>query len=207
VIIDPQLTNGRPVLEVAEAALKGGARAIQLRNKTIDKGDILPTARQLKDLCDTHGALLIVNDHADLAVASAAHGLHLGQHDLPVAEARAILQDHQIIGRSNALFEEALESQAQGADYIAVGSVFPTVTKGVTRPAGLDILRRVKASVDAPVVAIGGISEENIEQVVMAGADCVCVISAVAMAKSPRDEARRLVDKIDAAIIAKEARH
>ncbi len=199
VIVDPEITRGRPVLEVAEAALKGGAMVIQLRNKVQDKGDVLPTARRLQDLCEKHNATFIVNDHADLAVSCGSHGLHLGRHDLPAGEARRVLQPWQLIGVSNALLQEALESQAQGADYIAVGSIYPTSTKGTTRPAGLEILRQVKGSVTSPVVAIGGINESNVGEVVRAGADCVCVVSAVSLADDPEEAARRLVGKIETA--------
>ncbi len=198
VIVDPQVTNGRPVLQVAEAALKGGARVIQFRDKLEEKGDALPTARSLLGLCQQFDALFIANDHADLAVAADAHGLHLGQHDLPLSEARAVLAPSQLIGRSNALVGEAMESQAQGADYIAVGSIFSTTTKEATRPAGLEVLRRVKESVTLPVVAIGGINQENVQQVLGAGADAVCVISAVTLADDPQEAASRLVEKIEA---------
>ena len=123
-------------MELSQAALRGGARVIQLRDKLHDKGDVLPIARRIRDLCDRHEAVFIVNDHADLAAACDAHGLHLGQHDLPVAEARAVLKPYQIIGTSNALVEEAAESESQGADYLAVGAIFPTDTKERTRPQG-----------------------------------------------------------------------
>ena len=196
VIIDPQVTGGREPLTVAQGALEGGARILQLRDKARDKGESLPLARELTSLCRRYGALFIINDHADLAVVAEADGLHVGQQDLPVAEARQVLMSHQIVGRSNALLEEAMESQAQGADYIAVGSMFPTATKEKTRPAGLETLRRVKEAVSRPVVAIGGIREENVSDVVHAGADAVCVTSAVGLAKDPRAAVERLVEKI-----------
>ena len=113
---------------------------LQLRDKVNDKGDVLPIARAIRALCDEHDALLIINDHADLAVACNAHGLHLGQHDLPIEDARAILGPHQIIGTSNALLEEAQDSERRGADYLAVGAMFPTGSKERTRPAGLETL-------------------------------------------------------------------
>ena len=199
VIVDPQASRRRPVLEVAEAALRGGARVVQLRDKLADKGDLLPTGLRLRDLCERYNALLIINDHADLARACDAHGFHGGQHDLPIAAAREVLEPHQLVGRSNALLEEALESQAQGADYLAVGDIFGSPTKENTRPAGLDTLRKVRAQVSAPLAAIGGIDEGNVQQVVEAGADMVCVISAVAGADDPEGAARRLVERIEAA--------
>ncbi|MBF8267399.1 MAG: thiC [Dehalococcoidia bacterium] len=193
VIVDAQAAQGRDLVDLARAILRGGARVIQLRDKIHDKGDVLPIARRIRVLCEEHGALLIINDHADLAVACDAHGLHLGQHDLPIKEARAILHPHQIIGSSNALLEEALESERQGADYAAVGAIFPTTSKETTRPAGLETLRRVKERVSIPVVAIGGIHAGNVAQVVRAGADAVCVIAAVVSAPDPEEAVRQLV--------------
>jgi thiamine-phosphate diphosphorylase len=199
VIVDPELTNGCDVIDVAHAALRGGATAIQLRDKLHDKGDQLPIARALRDLCDERNASFIVNDHADLAVASNAHGLHVGRHDLPVLEARAILHTHQFIGTSNALLEEAMESVGQQADYIAVGAMYATGSKDNTRPAGVEALRRVRASVtDIPIVAIGGINLSNIDPLLEAGAGGICVIGAVCQAADPEDAARQLVQRIAA---------
>ena len=205
VIVDPQASRGRPVLQVAEAALRGGARVVQLRDKATPKGDLLPTALRLRELCERHQALLIINDHPDLALASEAHGYHGGQHDLPVAAARAILEPHQLVGRSNALLEEALESQAQGVDYVAVGDVFGSPTKQDTRPAGLQTLREVRQQVSLPLAAIGGINEGNVHLVVQAGADMACVISAVVGADDPEAAARRLVERMEEAKASGEA--
>ncbi|MSQ40274.1 MAG: thiamine phosphate synthase [Dehalococcoidia bacterium] len=196
VIVDPQASRGRPVVQVAEAALRGGARVLQLRDKASDKGDLLPTALGLRELCERFNALLIINDHADLAVACDAHGFHGGQHDLPVAAARAVLRPHQLVGRSNALLEEALEAHAQGVDYVAVGDIFGSLSKENTRPAGLETLRTVRQRVSLPLAAIGGINEANVQQVVEAGADMVCVISAVVGADDPEGAARRLMERI-----------
>jgi thiamine-phosphate diphosphorylase len=204
VIIDPATTPRDPE-EVAAAALRGGACAIQWRDKLRDKGDQLPVCQRLTELCARHDALFIVNDHADLARACGAHGLHLGQHDLPLAHARPLLAADQIIGRSNATVEEAADTQDQGADYIAVGAIFPTGTKTNTRPAGLETLRRVRTMARLPIVAIGGISEANAGDVIAAGADAVAVISAVAGADDPEEAARRLTDRIQAALAARGA--
>ena len=202
VIVDPTLTGGRDVLAVAQAALEGGATAIQLRDKIHDKGDVLPLARQLTELCQRYGAACIINDHADLAVACGAHGLHLGQHDLPLAEARRVLHPWQFVGRSNALLEEAQRSYQEGADYIAVGAMFPSGSKEKTRPAGPETLHRVRQAIPAdgpPLVAIGGITHDNVAQVIQAGADGVCVIGAVALAPDPTQAARTLLERIQAA--------
>ena len=198
-IIDPEVTRGRDPLEVARGALKGGARVLQLRDKLREKGQSLALARQLKELCAEHDAILIINDHADLAASVDSDGLHVGQGDLPVAEVRRILKPHQIIGRSNHLVEEALESQAQGADHVALGAVYPTTTKAsiVRRaPIGPEALREAKEVVGVPVIAIGGINEENVEPVVRAGADAICVTSAVGLARDPEEASRHLVERI-----------
>ena len=199
VIIDPQACRG-DALGVAEEALEGGARLLQWRDKSRDKGDQLPDCLRLVEMCDAHDALLIVNDHADLAVASGAHGLHVGQHDLPLAQARSLLAPSQLAGRSNATVEEAQESESGGADYVAVGRMFPTESKSNTRPAGLETLRSVRETAQAPLVAIGGITEENVESVVEAGADAIAVIGAVAGAADPREAAKRMAERIENAL-------
>ena len=201
VIVDPESTQGRDVLEVAAAALRGGARVLQLRDKLRDKGEALAAARELKALCDAHDALLIVNDDADIAAACGAHGLHVGQTDLAIADARRILAPTQLIGRSNNGVEEALESEMQGADYIAVGAVFPTSTMGKSgrTSVGVDMIRKVKATAAQPIVAIGGINAGNIADVARAGAACVCVVSAVTHAADPEAAAAELAGLMDGA--------
>jgi thiamine-phosphate diphosphorylase len=197
VIVDPEQTNGRPVFEVAQAALEGGAIAIQLRDKKTDKGATVTTASALAKMCAGKQALFFANDDADIARLSNADGLHVGQTDLPVSMARQILLPDQLIGTSNALFEEALASESHSADYIAVGRMYETGSKSNTRPAGIETLRKVKRSVGVPVVAIGGINDSNVAPVVQAGADAICVIRAVCGAADPAATARRLVDLIE----------
>ena len=200
VIVDPEGTRGRDPAEITAAALRGGATAIQYRDKINDKGDQLPMARRLRELCHAHDAVLIINDHADLAVASDAHGLHLGQHDLPVAEARKLLHHWQFVGTSNALLTEAQAAIAQGVDYIAVGAMYRTGSKSNTRPAGIETLSKVRERIaDTPIVAIGGITLDNIDAVLAAGADGICVIGAVCQADDPEQAARLLVQRIAAA--------
>jgi thiamine-phosphate pyrophosphorylase len=199
VIVDPEHTEGRPVTQVAEAALKGGASAVQYRDKRSEKGAILATAREIAALCKKSGAVFIVNDYADIARLSGADGLHVGQKDIPVKEARKVTLPSQVIGKSNALVQEALEAEAEGADYIAVGAMFDTATKPNTRPAGVETLRQVKRSVAAPVIAIGGINVSNVVQVAAAGADAVCVATAVTKAGDPEAACRSLLDAFNAA--------
>jgi thiamine-phosphate pyrophosphorylase len=200
VIIDPNACRGRPAVEVARLALEGGARVLQWRDKRREKGDQLADARAIRELCAQHGAVYIVNDHVDLALAVGAGGVHLGQHDLPVEAVRPLVPAEFVVGVSTNNVAEALQTQAAGASYVAVGAIFPTASKEPerTRPASPERLREVKAAVDVPLVAIGGINESNIDQVVAAGADAVAVISAVCAADDPRGAARRLAARFPA---------
>jgi thiamine-phosphate pyrophosphorylase len=200
VIIDPALADGRDEVEIAREALAGGARLLQLRDKTREKGLQLPTAQELRTLCRERGALFIVNDHLDLALAVGADGVHLGQKDLPVSVVRRLAPREMIVGCSTNDVEEARRAEADGADYVSVGRLFPTGSKQDTRPATTETLRAVKAAVSVPVCAIGGITETNIDEALAAGADMAAVIAAVIAAPDPsagsgqavREAARRL---------------
>lgn len=196
VIVDPEVTNGRPVTEVAEAALKGGASSIQLRDKRSDKGVLLETASALRALCDEHSALLFINDDADVAALSGATGLHVGQTDLAPSEARRVIGATQLIGRSNTDLDQTLQSQADGVDYVAIGPVFATETMGKAGkpPIGPETVRAVKDRVTPRLVAIGGIDATNALKVFTAGADAVCVASAVTLADDPEAATRALAE-------------
>ena len=201
VIIDPQVTGGRDPLNIAVAAVNGGARMLQLRDKLRDKGESLPLAMALQDLCLRNGALLIINDHADVAAAVGSGGLHVGQTDLPVAQARQILAPHQVLGRSNREFEQLAESTEMGADHVAFGAIYATTSKGVARnPQGPERVREAKSIAgDTPLVAIGGINLGNVAPVVEAGADAICVTAAVGSAKEPEAAAAQMTAAIEAA--------
>ena len=199
VILDPFVVRGSS-LKVAEEVLAGGASVIQWRDKLRDKGDQIIECQQLRELCDHYEALFIINDHVDLAVATGADGVHLGQHDLPVTVARSLLGPDKIIGKSNALVDEALSAHSQGADYVAVGAIFPTQTKSNTRPAGLETLVDVRKIVSNPIVAIGGITEITAPIVIESGADAVAVITAILNSDDPRKATQRLVEKVNFAL-------
>jgi len=186
VIVDPDAAAGRPEEEIARLAVQGGATLIQLRDKRHEKGHQLQVAQRLMRVCSGPNLRLIINDHVDVALAARADGVHLGQKDLPVAVVRRRLWRNGLIGCSANNVEEALRAQADGADYVSVGRLFPTTSKQDTRPATPETIRAIKAAVSIPVAAIGGITEENIDAVLAAGADMVCVISAVAAAPDPR---------------------
>ena len=176
--------------------LEGGASLVQLRDKTGDMETVLPTARAIKALCESRGALFIVNDDPALAAASGAHGLHVGQDDMPVADARRIVGPGTIIGRSNNTIEEVESSRDAGADYLAVGAVFPTSTmgKGQRPVVGTDLITTAKQVADQPIVAIGGINHHNAAEVIRAGADCICAVGAITLADDPRAAAEAMVE-------------
>lgn len=198
VIIDPQITGGREPLAIAQAAVRGGARMLQLRDKLRDKGESLPLARDLQKLCQESGASLIINDHADVAAIVGAAGLHVGQTDLPVEQARLVLASQQVLGRSNHEIEELVESEQMGADHVAFGAIYHTDTKGIGRPPqGIDQLRLARDTAETPLVAIGGINAENAAPVIEAGADAICVTAAVGSATEPEAAAARLVKVIE----------
>jgi thiamine-phosphate diphosphorylase len=190
VITDPQLGGGH--LAGARAALQGGARLIQLRDKVATTRQLIEYAQALRALTRDYDALLIINDRLDVALAVGADGVHLGQDDMPVPLARRVAGDALIIGVSAETVEEAIRAEAEGADYLGVGPMFATATKpDAGAPVGPERLRQIKQRVTIPVFGIGGITLENAEQVLQAGADGICVISAVLGAPDPTDAARR----------------
>lgn len=196
VIIDPHACVGREAVDIARQALEGGASVIQWRDKRRDKGEQLADARAVHTLCTKHNACFIVNDHLDLALAADADGVHLGQHDLPLEAVRPLAPAGFIVGVSTNNVEEAQRAEAAGASYIAVGSIFPTDSKPITRPASPELLREIKDAIELPVVAIGGIHTSNVGQVRDAGADAAAVISAVCAATDPRAAAQKLASQL-----------
>lgn len=192
VIIDGQALRGRTEMEVARAAIAGGGRVIQLRDKVREKGLLLPLAVALRELCARAGVIFLINDHLDLALAAGADGVHVGQKDLPVNVARRQLPVDAIVGCSTNNPDEARRAVEQGADYVAVGALFPTSSKADIRPANLQVLAAVRQAVTLPIVGIGGINAGNAASAMAAGADAVAVISAVCSASDPESAARAL---------------
>ncbi len=182
VIVDPEHTNGRDVVDVAGEAFEAGAAVVQLRDKMSPRRRVAERAAQIQKVAHGLGKLFIVNDHADIARIVGADGLHVGQSDLRVEDCRLVLDDGQVVGTSNALLSEAEESERAGADYLAVGAIFATSTKADTRPAGLKTLRAVSKSCSRHIVAIGGINASNLVSVVESGANSICVATAVTKA-------------------------
>jgi len=198
VIIDTQALKSRGHIEVAMQAIQGGAKTIQLRDKVQSKKELLLIAQQLKNLCAEQDVLFIVNDYLDLALATDADGLHLGQDDLPVKVVRQLLPIDKILGISTHSVDEAIMAESGGADYIAVGSIYPTPSKETAKVIGLDGLRQIRQKVTLPVVAIGGITKDNAAEVMSAGADSVAVISAILQAESSKEAARQITATFEA---------
>ncbi|HEY5058384.1 MAG TPA: thiamine phosphate synthase [Gaiellaceae bacterium] len=181
-------------LEIAEAALRGGADIIQLRVKETPDDELLERARALRRLCTAHGALFIVNDSAELAVRVDADGVHVGQDDLPVAEARRIVGSDRIVGLST--HSAAQIEAAESVDYIAVGPVFATPTKPGRPAVGLELVQTAARTATVPWFAIGGIDEGNVDDVRAAGATRIAVVRAVARAPDAECAARALRDRL-----------
>lgn len=182
----------RPWRETAEESLLGGAGCIQLREKELTDSELLRRAREIRALTTQYGALFIMNDRPDIARLAGADGVHVGQNDLPLREARRIVGGGMLIGVSThtiAQFDAALRDEP---DYVAVGPMFATRTKPQEHVAGVETLAAVRARTELPLVAIGGIDASNAARVRQAGADVLCVCSAVIQADDPRRAAREL---------------
>lgn len=201
VLTDRGLSRGRSEAEIVRAALAGGATAIQLRWKTGPLREAVRAGRELQALCRQAGALFVVNDRVDLALALDADGVHLGVDDLPVEEARRLAGDRLVIGFSPSTLEEALDAERAGADYLGVGPVYGTATKADAGPAvGTGHVRAIARAVSIPIVGIGGITAANARAVIEAGAAGVAVISAVVAADDPRAAAAALRAVVDEAL-------
>jgi thiamine-phosphate pyrophosphorylase len=195
-VLDRAMTRGRDVTVVLEAALAGGCRMVQLREKEWPSGRLLPLAERCRDRCRATGATFIVNDRVDVAVAVGAGGVHLGQDDLPPAAARALLRPGMLLGLSTHSVEQARAAAAAGADYVAVGAMFPTATKPDFQLVGPGLIRKLRAEMRVPLIGIGGITVNNVGDVIAAGADGVAVISAVCAADDPEAAVRAFLGAI-----------
>jgi thiamine-phosphate pyrophosphorylase len=200
VITDRALARGRPLEEIVAAAIRGGATMIQLREKERPVREIVDTGRRLLEITRPAGVPLIVNDRVDVAMAIDADGVHVGQDDLPVADARRLVGPDKIVGASAGTVQEAVQAEADGADYVGVGSIFATATKPDAGPAiGPEAISEIRTVVRIPIVAIGGITPANAAEAIHAGAHGVAVLSAVVGADDVREAARRLAEVVRAA--------
>ena len=184
-MISASLCRNASLREVARGAVAGGAEALQLREKDSHDDVFLAMAAELRELTDETGKLLIINDRPDIAAIVGADGVHLGQNDLPISEARKLLRPDAIIGRSTHSLAEAKSAINEGADYIAVGPIFETRTKDYPT-VGPELLSEIMAEVSLPVVAVGGITSANAGQLVSLGARCVAVCGDICNATNPK---------------------
>jgi thiamine-phosphate pyrophosphorylase len=186
---------GAQTIALLEAVVREGVDAVQVRAKSVPDQEVVAFTRALVDRLAGTPARVIVNDRLDIALAAGAHGVHLGQHDLPVVEARRLAPQGFLVGGTCRTAEHAEEAKAQGADYVGVGPVYPTTTKsGLPDPIGLDALR--DAARVLPAIAISGINAERTAEVMAAGAYGIAVASAICRSSEPALAARRLVDAV-----------
>lgn len=201
VITDTVLQSRLSHEELARLAIAGGADTIQFRQKSGPTRSLIETARKIKRMCERAGVTFIVNDRLDVAIASGAHGVHLGQEDFPALLARKIMGKDCIIGGSAATLDEAKKCLSDKVDYIGFGPVFPTSSKADAGPVSLlEGLKEAVQKVPLPIVAIGGITAENTLEVMKAGAYGIAVISAVCCQKDPQEATRKLCESIKASL-------
>ncbi|WP_042166907.1 thiamine phosphate synthase [Paenibacillus gorillae] len=196
-ITGEQFHPGRDLLEVMEEAIAGGVDIIQLRDKDSSREEVLGKARALRELTRKHGVTFIVNDYIDIALEVDADGIHLGQNDLSLQEARGLVGD-KIIGISTHAIGEALLAEEQGADYIGVGPVFATKTKvDVVDPVTVAYVQEVASRVRIPFVAIGGIKLSNVDEVIAAGATRICAVSEIVGSADVAGTCRAFLSKLE----------
>lgn len=178
-VTDRDLLKNTDICTAVEQAIQGGVTLVQLREKELSSMEFYNTALKVKKVTDKYNIPLIINDRLDIALAVDAAGVHVGQSDIPAAIARKLIGSGKILGVSTATVEESIEAEKNGADYVGVGAVFPTSTKLDARAVTVEMLKSIKESIKIPVVAIGGISENNVQSLRAADIDGVAVVSAI----------------------------
>jgi thiamine-phosphate pyrophosphorylase len=205
-LVDPDTAGGRKLDELAELVVSGGATLVQLRDKHGDTGVLVERARALKTALAPFGVPLLINDRVDVALACGAEGVHVGQTDMAVADARRLLGRNALIGLSIKTEEQAQAAPLDLLDYVGIGGVFTTTSKKTAAaPIGIDGLARATGIIRSraqgfPVCAIAGITTENASQTIAAGADGVAVISALSLAADPKAAAAKMRAVVDAAL-------
>jgi len=203
-VTDKNLSQGRTNLAVVESAIQGGVTCVQFRDKDASREDFITEAMLLKKILARYSIPLIINDRVDVAAEIDADGVHLGQNDMAIEEARELLGKSKIIGISAESLEDAIEAEKKGADYIAISPVFETATKVDTAiPLGLEGVNQIRRNVKISLVGIGGIKLENAAAIIKAGADGVAVVSAIVSAVSPEDASRQLLNTIESGLLLK----
>ncbi|MCK9432014.1 MAG: thiamine phosphate synthase [Candidatus Omnitrophica bacterium] len=195
-ILDKEVFSGLSLEKKTKLFSSRSIGIIQLRDKKSSKPELLKFALEIRSRFDFSGKLFIINDYPDLAVASMADGVHLGQSDLPLRRARDLLGKEMILGISCHTLDQALKAQDDGADYLGIGPVYSTATKPGCRQIGLRELSRLKGRIRIPYFAIGGIDKENLEQVKASGGNRIAVCGAVLKAASPGEAADQLLNKL-----------
>jgi thiamine-phosphate pyrophosphorylase len=199
-ILDPRVVHRLSLVEALKEAAAGGARLFQYRDKAASGKDAYRQAEQLRRAASDAGAILVVNDRCDLALAVEADGVHLGQDDLPVALARAVMGPDRLIGLSTHTAEQITLAIADQPDYVGFGPIFPTASKADHEPAvGVEGLQRVRVLTNLPMFAIGGISLEHAESLMRAGADGIAVMSAIWSAPDISAAVRAFIEKVERA--------
>ncbi|MDS0525087.1 thiamine phosphate synthase [Clostridium sp. SHJSY1] len=196
-VTDRDILEGRNLKEAVEESILGGTTIVQLREKKISSLDFYNIAKEIKIITDKYNVPLIINDRIDIAQAIDASGVHLGQSDMPCKVARKILGENKIIGISAHNFEEALKAQTEGADYIGCGAIFPTNTKKDANIVTCHSLGKIKRAIDIPVIAIGGINENNIVKLNGLGIDGVAIVSAILANNNIRYATKELKNILD----------
>ena len=194
VITESSISRRRSNEEVVKEAIKGGAEIIQLREKERGKNKVKEEAIKLNKICKENNVLFIVNDYVDVALEIGAGGVHLGQGDMNAAEARKICDDKLIIGLSAHSIEQAVKADSEDVDYITIGPIYKTRAKDFT--VGCNIISQIIKKINTPLIAIGGINENNIDEVLNQGVKSAAVISSVAAADDVREAAKELVERI-----------
>ena len=185
-------------LQIAQMAIKGGADIIQLRDKTLPTGKLIETAKKITMLCRKHNVLFIVNDRVDVVMASGADGVHLGKEDIPVKDARKLLGSRKIIGGTAHSLNEAKLREKEGADYVGFGHIYPTKSKyKADKAKGTKLLAEVVRKVKIPVIAIGGISLNNIDDVTDTNVHGIAVIGSVLNSPSPVNVLKEFKKKLN----------
>ena len=191
-VSDRKALKGKDFLLSIEESLEGGVSLLQLREKDLSSLEFYNMAVEVKELTDKYNVPLIINDRIDIALAVDASGVHLGQKDIPTSVARKILGKEKIIGVSSRTIQEAQLAQEQGADYLGVGAMFPTNTKEDTVSVSYELLKQIKQSVNIPIVAIGGINQQNLNNLKGTGINGVAVASAILSAKDIKQAAEEM---------------
>ena len=199
-VTDRSWLNGRTLYEQVEEALKGGVTFVQLREKNLDDTAFLQEAKEIKELCARYNVPFVINDNMDIAAEIDADGVHVGQSDMEAGDVRKKLGPDKIIGVSAQTVEQALRAQAHGADYLGVGAVFPTGSKADAVEVSHDTVREICRAVDIPVIAIGGITRENVIELKGTGICGIAVISAIFAQQDIEEAARTLKSRTEEAV-------